>query len=443
MHKRSRCVNTVQRLSACTLAVVATVGLAACGSSGSSGTSTTSGGSGGGAQSAPQGTPITVGSLAPVNTSSGQSYPGIFATLHAWAATVNKSGGLNGHPVRVWTCNTNYTPTQELACGRQAVSAGVDVIVGDNNEFENQAYASLLSDARIPDVENTGPQANGFSGSLTFPLTWQQGTFVPCVSQAMATAAGGKKVVAVENLPSALWSSAGPLFQYASKALGTQWLTPIKAAVSTTDWSSAVAQAQQSGANTVVMLLLGAAPQAFVRASSAAGAHFKICTALGLSGAGGFFNVGSEGSNVFLGADAVPTSSKTPGMKAFVAAMNAEHARGDAAASLSPKTLQDESLETWVGLAAVKQAVDSIKGPITKQAIATALKTTKFDFGGMIPNFSFGQKPKSGAGAPDPSARAYEHVWNSAAYLWQWAPTSQQYELKGSVADSFSASLGK
>jgi branched-chain amino acid transport system substrate-binding protein len=411
------------------LAVVCAVVVGACGSSGSSGNAN----GGGGASGAHS--PIMVGTIAPVSTAA-LSYGGIFATLKAWATQENKHGGLNGHPIKTWTCNTEYQSAQELACARQAVSAGVDVMVGDNNDLEGSAYGAILSQAKIPDVENTGAESNGFAGAYTFPITWPLGTFVTCASSNMAQIAGGKKIVAVAT-QNAVSSALLALDQTAAKNSGDTWLKPIMVSSDTADYSSSVAQAQQSGAQTVLMILLGAGPQAFVRASSAVGAKYKICTALGLSGAGGFSGLGSAANNVFVGSDSVPVTTNTSAMKAFNTAMKAEQATGDSAASLSPKTYQAQTMETWLGLQAVQQAAATIKGSPTPSAITAALRKVSLSFGGIVPSFSFSDKPETGAGSSDPAAQAFAHVWNSTAYLWKWNPGSSTYTLAGKVPNTF------
>lgn len=385
--------------------------------------------------------PIIIGTQAPVNTST-VSWPGIFAALRVGANAVNKAGGINGHRIKIWTCNNNYTPTGTLNCAREAVSSGVDVMVGDLNPFDGSAYGAILANAGIADVENTGPLTNGFEGSSTFPLTFPQSTFVACDSKALAKAAGGNKVVVVSNVPDAIQGALTPIWSSAAKETGDKFLPTISAPANTSDYSPYVADATKDGANIVIMSLVSGGPQAFVRAASQAGAKFTICTALGLSGTGGWYGLGSEASRVYVGADFQPLSSKLPLMKEFVSQMTAAFKGGNSAATLSPKVFQDQTMEAWLGFQAVAQAAKHIKGSVTRQSIVKALRTTKLNFGGVIPSISFSSRSAvSGVHSSLPTLQAFEHVYNSNGYLWKWNPRSGKYTGVASLPNTFGLAL--
>ena len=198
---------------------------------------------------------IIIGTEAPVNTST-VSWPGIFSALQVGAKAVNKHGGINGHPIKIWTCNNNYAPSQTVACAREAVAAGVEVMVGDLNPFDGPTYAAILAKAGIADVENTGPLPNGFDGPLTFPLTFPQSTFLACDSRKLAQAAGGNKIVFVTNVPAAISGLLSPLYAAGAKETGDDYLPVINAPGTTSDYSPYVADAAKEGANIVIMGLV-------------------------------------------------------------------------------------------------------------------------------------------------------------------------------------------
>lgn len=412
--------------------------VAACGNS-SSGSASGGSSQNTGASSANK-DPIMVGWIGPVNTAT-ISYAGIIAALKAGAAAANKTGGINGHPLKIWTCNTNYQAPQELTCAREAASAGLDVIVGDNNDFEAAPYASILAKAGIPEVENTGPLPNGFAGPLTFPATFPQSTLIACDSPELAKAAGGNKVVEVSNAPPALVKATSPIYAAAAKVTGDTFLPPIIAPSTASDFSSYVADAQKEGANIVLMVLLGAGPQAFVRASSQAGATYSICTPLGLSGVGGWSNLGSATNRLYVGADFEPLSSNLPLVHEFLSQMAAEVKSGDAAATTSPKSFMAQTMEAWLGLQIVEQAAAHVHGSVTKSALVQALRTTRFTFGGIIPPFSFSSAPENGATSPLPAMKAYTHIWNSTTYLWKWNPSAANYTLFTKLPDTFGLAI--
>jgi branched-chain amino acid transport system substrate-binding protein len=422
--------------------VLAVVALAACGTSSSSksssGTSSSSGGAA--ATAAPKGTPILFGSVTTVNNPT-VSNPGIFAALKAGAAAVNKAGGINGHPVKIWTCNAELNPSVELACARKAVAAGVIAMVGDGNALASfKTYGGILSSAGIADVSNTGPFPNGFEGSNTFPVTWPLSEFVPCTSPELAKIAGGKKVVDVTSSgPDA--TTLVPLFEGITKAVGLTFVKNISVPVTTSDYSSTVAAAEQSGANIVEMLLLGGGPEAFVRASSEAGAHYVICTAAGLTGEGGWGDAGSEANKLYIGGDFKPLTANVPGMKRFLSEMAAGSASGDSAASTSPTVFQDETMETWLGLQAAVQAAKTIQGPVTRTTFLAAMKKAKVSFGGIVPPVNFAAPAETPGATSLPFVQAFQHVWQSTAYLWKWVPTENNYTLTSTYPDTFKTAV--
>ena len=54
--------------------------------------------------SRPTGTPISVMTWAPQNTKA-TNMPGMPATAEAYARMINDHGGINGHPLKVLTCD--------------------------------------------------------------------------------------------------------------------------------------------------------------------------------------------------------------------------------------------------------------------------------------------------------------------------------------------------
>jgi branched-chain amino acid transport system substrate-binding protein len=429
MRVRRTVLRTVSRWRGGAIGAVAMLCAAGCGSSSSSSSTVAASAAGLNAS------PIVFGSMTTVNNPTA-SFPGIFSALNAGADAINHSGGINGHPIKIWTCNSEYTASGELACARKAVAAGVIAMIGDLNGLASfKTYGGILSAAHIADIENTGPLPNGFEGDTTFPVTWPLSEFLPCNSAALAKLAGGKKIVEVEQVQP-LNAVLDPLYRNMAKAEGLTYLKTIDAPTSG-DMSSAVAQAEQSGANIVLMSLLGSGPQQFVRASSAAGAHYAICTAVGLSGHGGWAGTGSAAANVYLGGDVKPLNSDIPGMKQFVAQMAAAVARGDKDASTAPGVFEDEAIEAWLGLTAAVQAAKTISGPVTRDSFLSAMKKASVSFGGIIPPVNFATPPQTPPKGALPVIQPFQHVYNAPAYLWKWIPSQNDYVLKAAFANGF------
>lgn len=382
------------------------------------------------------GKPITFGTIVPINTPTG-SWPGVISALNAGATAINKSGGINGHPVKIWTCKTPViVAAQEVACARRAAASPSVALIGDLNGENANTYGEILAKAGLPDIANTGPLTNGYTGNTAFPTTWSLANFFPCVSGALARQAGGNKLAAVViDHPSV--AAQEPVYRRMAKAEGINWVKTIKTPITASDYSSAVAEAQQTGANIVMILLVGNGPQAFVRASSGAGAKYRICTALGLSGFGGWGGTGRSADKLYVGADFRPLGGKNATIRRFESEMAAQARTGDKNANVAPEVLQSNTVQAWLGLQIAAQAAKKIKGPITRASLRKALSTTNAKLGGIIPDINFASRPLSGASSSIPLLKGYERVWSSPAYLWKWNSSAKKYSLIASYKNTF------
>jgi ABC-type branched-subunit amino acid transport system substrate-binding protein len=376
-----------------------------------------------------------IGTEAPVGTTI-VNYPGIFSAVQAAAATINDSGGINGHPIKVFTCNTQGTSNGELGCARQAISNQVVAMVGANIDNATEQFNQVMTAAQVADIANTGADLYAYSGSIAYPVTFIDGTFDPCVSGLLASSSGHpKSAVLVADANAQALALFEPFFANQAKADGIKWLTPIVAPSTVSDYSPYVAQAQADHPGMVVMLLQGSGPQAFVHASSQAGATYDICTALGLDGSGQWGGLGSEVSNLYVGADFSPVSdaSAAPSlMKTLYASMEARYKSGDSAANPAPTTIQAQAVEAWLGTWAFAQAARTIQGPITAASVSNAMPHVKATFGGIVPDVDFAKFENCGL---------FKRVYNSTEYLWKYNESANDYTEVGSLPDNFKTAV--
>lgn len=377
-----------------------------------------SGGGSGGAS------PIVIGTMAPVATPQ-IDYGGIFSAVKASAAVVNKQGGINGRPIQVFTCNTQRQANQELACARQAVAKHAVAMIGMNNSLNGTAVERILSQAHIADIENTGPLISSYQGNNTFPLTWETGSFLPCASKDLAQKVNADSVVMVRS-PLSIGNLFASIVGNGARANGLNFKPPIVTSASVSDFSPYVAQAQKSGAKIVILMLLGSGPQAFVRASGDVGAKYTICTALGLSGSGGWSGLGAAANQLYVGATFKPLSqSKSlPLLKTMLDSMAVQKAGGDKYADTSPQAFQAQSMGAWLGVQAFAQVAKTIQGEVTARSFLPAIARAKVNMGGIIPDIDFTKIQSAGD---------YQRVYNSDAYLWKWDASNSQYLQEGSI----------
>ncbi|MDH6108413.1 ABC-type branched-subunit amino acid transport system substrate-binding protein [Kitasatospora sp. MAP12-15] len=95
--------------------------------------------------------------------------PGVTALAEVIGQSVNAKGGLNGHHLRVITCNEHNTVDGGTACVRQAVDAKVIAVIGSYS-LNSDSLLPGLEEARIPYIGGYGLSAAEFSSPLSYPV---------------------------------------------------------------------------------------------------------------------------------------------------------------------------------------------------------------------------------------------------------------------------------
>ncbi|MFI1469946.1 ABC transporter substrate-binding protein [Streptomyces wuyuanensis] len=147
---------TATALAACTAAVAAS--LAGCG--------VLPGGSAGARD------PITVMTFAPEETRA-TNMPGMPAMAQAYAKYVNAKGGIDGHELRVLTCNERNTTAGAAACARRAVAEGAVAVVGSYSQ-NGRAFMAPLEAEGIPYIGGYGVSEEEFTSYLSYPVNGGQ-----------------------------------------------------------------------------------------------------------------------------------------------------------------------------------------------------------------------------------------------------------------------------
>ncbi len=96
------------------------------------------------------GEPITIGMINQENTPAG-SYPELSQAAQAAISFVNEQlGGIDGRPIELEVCNTNFSAEGSTTCGQQFAEQGVPVVMGGIDVFGNGI--EVLADNGIPFV---------------------------------------------------------------------------------------------------------------------------------------------------------------------------------------------------------------------------------------------------------------------------------------------------
>ncbi|WP_447039071.1 ABC transporter substrate-binding protein [Streptomyces sp. DSM 118878] len=112
--------------------------------------------------------PITVMTWAPENTKA-TNKPGVPAMAQAYARWVNAHGGIDGHELRVLTCNDHNDSAGAAKCARKAVDEEVVAVVGAYSQHA-RSFLAPLEVAGIPYIGGYGITDDEFSSPLSYPV---------------------------------------------------------------------------------------------------------------------------------------------------------------------------------------------------------------------------------------------------------------------------------
>ncbi|WP_338672086.1 ABC transporter substrate-binding protein [Streptomyces sp. SCSIO 30461] len=112
--------------------------------------------------------PVTVMTFAPEETRA-TNMPGMPALAQAYAKYVNALGGIDGHELRVLTCNEHNTGVGAAECARRAVREGAVAVVGSYSQH-GRAFMPPLEAAGIPHIGGFGISDEEFSSYLSYPV---------------------------------------------------------------------------------------------------------------------------------------------------------------------------------------------------------------------------------------------------------------------------------
>ncbi|MCC9311789.1 ABC transporter substrate-binding protein [Kitasatospora sp. RB6PN24] len=95
--------------------------------------------------------------------------PGVTALADLIGRAVNSKGGLNGHHLKVLTCNEHNTADGGNACVHQAVQQKVIAVIGSYS-LNSDALLSGLEAAKIPYIGGYGLTSAEFTSPLSYPV---------------------------------------------------------------------------------------------------------------------------------------------------------------------------------------------------------------------------------------------------------------------------------
>jgi hypothetical protein len=132
--------------------------------------------------------PITVMTWAPQDTPA-TNKPGMPAMAEAYARWVNANGGINGHKLRVLTCNDHNDTVYAAKCARRAADENAVAVVGSYSQH-GRSFLAPLEAAGIPYIGGYGVTDDEFSSPLSYPINGGEPALLAGLGQQLGSKCG-------------------------------------------------------------------------------------------------------------------------------------------------------------------------------------------------------------------------------------------------------------
>ncbi|MFI6059072.1 ABC transporter substrate-binding protein [Streptomyces sp. NPDC051286] len=331
--------------------------------------------------------PVTVMTWSPdgSNGPGTENMSGMTAMARTYARWANSNGGIDGHELRVVTCNEDDTSTGAGDCARRAVAEKAVAVVGSYSP-EGYSFMGPLEAAGIPYIGGYGASAEEFTSYNSYPVNGGQSALLAGNAKQLARSCERVSLVRPDTQggDGQAW-----LFSTGLKVEKKQPVsTDIRAAEAATSYDQAAEQALEGAGQSdgCVTAVLGEHTETFFdsfRRLGPADGSVRISSVLGSVGQPLIDSTGGRNSP-FEGAYVTgwyPESGdvRWDEMREVIR----KHAFNDNRIDPDDTGVQT----TWIAYTVLKEIVTAINAPdITGSKITTALnKGTEVDTGGLTP----------------------------------------------------------
>ncbi|MFJ1577698.1 ABC transporter substrate-binding protein [Streptomyces sp. NPDC088182] len=326
--------------------------------------------------------PVTVMTWAPVGTNA-TNLPGMPAMAKAYARWVNASGGIDGHELRVLTCNERNDTAGAAECARRAVKEKAVAVVGSYSQHGREFMAPLEA-ASIPYLGGYGVTEEEFTSFLSYPVNGGQATLL--AGNGLQLARNCEKTALVR--PDTITGDDQPELLNSGLAKGSRGpATDIRAAEDATDYTKASTLAREgAGDGGCVTAVLGDRTETFFdsyRRLPEDGRDIRVSSVLGSVGQPLINRTGGKDGPF---EDAYLTGwypvASDPAWKPMRDVID-KYAFGDN--DIDPTDPGAQT--TWIAYTALKAVIESVNSDvITSGKIADSLdRGVRVDTGGLTP----------------------------------------------------------
>ncbi|MFE7775859.1 ABC transporter substrate-binding protein [Streptomyces sp. NPDC057445] len=328
--------------------------------------------------------PVTVMTFAPDETKA-TNMPGMPAMAQAYARYVNSRGGIDGHELRILTCNEHNSPAGAAACARRAAKENAAAVVGSYSQH-GRAFMAPLEAAGIPYIGGFGVSEEEFTSYLSYPVNGGQAALLAGNGRQLSNSC--RKVSLVR--PDTVTGDDLPLLLNAGLSEGRgKPSTDIKAAEDSTEYTAKAEEALNDAGNAdgCVTAVLGERTETFFdsfrRLRDSEGEDVRISSVLSSVGQPLIDRTGGA-NGPFEGAYMTgwyPDAGDT--RWGIMRDVIREHAFGDNRIDAADAGVQT----TWIAYTVLRKVIESLHRPeITPGAVAHALDGgVRVDTGGLTP----------------------------------------------------------
>ncbi|MEE1746660.1 ABC transporter substrate-binding protein [Streptomyces sp. NPDC006641] len=345
--------------------------------------------------------PVTVMTWAPAGVAGPDAVnmAGMTAMARAYARWANGNGGLDGHQLRVVTCDEEDTSIGAGNCARRAVKEKAVAVVGSYSRH-GTAFMPPLEAAGIPFIGGYGASDEEFSSYTSYPVNGGQPALLAGNARQLARGCARVSVVRPDTLggDGQAW-----LLRTGLTEAGRPAPADIRAAESATSYDDAAGAALQAAgaADGCVTAVLGKRTETFFdsfrRLEPSHGGGVRISSVLGsvdqpLIDSTGGRNSPFEGAYI-TGWYPDAGDARWDGMRNVIR----EHAFGDNRIDPDDTGVQT----TWIAYTVLNEIVKAVGSPrITAWKLTSALNGgTPADTGGLTPVLHWSFKDVLGSSA--------------------------------------------
>jgi len=197
-----------------------------------------------------QGPPIKVGQVLPM-TGANIALPEVGRSMTASVAALNSAGGINGHPLELLQCDSMGDPSTEVQCAQTLVRDHVVATLADNTFASEDQVQKIFDTAGIPRIGIYKGAVSEYQSPVDFDFTGG-GIFILVAMMDNLVHKGDKRLTVV--LPDAPQDAQSHLLlDPLARSLGAVVVNYVLVSSASGDYSQYVAQAQQHGAQGVVL----------------------------------------------------------------------------------------------------------------------------------------------------------------------------------------------